>query len=142
MAKVKSGDTVQVHYAGTLQSGELFDSSEGRDPLEFKVGEGMVIPGFDAAMIDMEVGEKKTVHIPVDQAYGARSEEAFVKMPRTEFDPELNPQVGQELHLSDNQGHVFPVVVVEVAEDAIILDANHPLAGEPLTFEISLVGIK
>ncbi|MEO6833839.1 MAG: FKBP-type peptidyl-prolyl cis-trans isomerase [Chitinophagaceae bacterium] len=141
MAKVKSGDTVQVHYVGTLQSGELFDSSEGREPLEFKVGEGMVIPGFDAAMIDMETGDKKSVHIHVDEAYGERTQEALVKMPRAEFDPELSPEVGQELQLSDDQGHVFPVIVAEVSDDFIILDANHPLAGEALNFEITLVNI-
>lgn len=141
MQQVKSGDTVQVHYEGKLKSGELFDSSEGREPLEFTVGSGQVINGFDKAVMDMEPGQKKTVHIPVEDAYGERTNEALVSVPRSEFPADLNPEVGQELQMSDDQGHVFPVVVAEVAEDHIVLDANHPLAGEDLTFDITLVKI-
>ena len=141
MQQVQSGDTVKVHYEGKLQSGELFDSSEGRDPLEFTVGTGQVIKGFDDALIDMKVGEKKTVNIPVENAYGERSQEALISVPRTEFPDDLNPEVGQELQMSDDQGHVFPVVVAEVADDHVVLDANHPLAGEELTFNITLVDI-
>ena len=141
MAQVKSGDTVQVHYEGKLKSGEMFDSSAGREPLEFTVGSGQVIPGFDVAVIDMEVGQSKTVNIPVGEAYGERSKEAIISIPRSEFPEDLNPEVGQELQMSDDEGHVFPVVVAEVADDHIVLDANHPLAGEDLIFEISLVKI-
>jgi peptidylprolyl isomerase len=141
MQQVQSGDTVKVHYEGKLQSGELFDSSEGRDPLEFTVGTGQVIKGFDDALIDMKVGEQKIVNIPVENAYGERSQEALISVPRTEFPDDLNPEVGQELQMSDDQGHVFPVVVAEVADDHIVLDANHPLAGEELTFSITLVDI-
>ena len=141
MQQVQSGDTVKVHYEGKLQSGELFDSSEGRDPLEFTVGTGQVIKGFDDALIDMKVGDKKTVNIPVENAYGERSQEALISVPRTEFPDDLNPEVGQELQMSDDQGHVFPVVVAEVADDHVVLDANHPLAGEELTFNITLLDI-
>ena len=141
MQQVKSGDTVQVHYAGKLQSGELFDSSEGREPLEFTVGSGQVINGFDKAVMDMEPGQKKTVNIPVEDAYGERTNEALISVPRSEFPEDLNPEIGQELQMSDDQGHVFPVVVAEVADDHIVLDANHPLAGEDLTFDITLVKI-
>jgi peptidylprolyl isomerase len=141
MQQVKSGDTVQVHYEGKLKSGELFDSSEGREPLEFTVGSGQVINGFDKAVVDMEPGEKKTVHIPVADAYGERTSEALISVPRSEFPADLNPEIGQELQMSDDQGHVFPVVVAEVGDDHIVLDANHPLAGEDLTFDITLVKI-
>ncbi len=141
MAKVKSGDTVQVHYKGTLKSGELFDSSEGREPLEFTVGSGQVINGFDTAVVDMEPGETKTVHIPVEQAYGERTQEALISVPRSEFPEDITPEIGQELQMSDDQGHIFPVVVAGVEADHVVLDANHPLAGHDLTFEINLVKI-
>jgi peptidylprolyl isomerase len=141
MQTVKSGDTVHVHYEGKLKNGELFDSSTGRDPLEFTVGSGQVINGFDKAVMDMEPGQKKTVNIPVADAYGERTNEALISIPRTEFPDDLNPEIGQELQMSDDQGHVFPVIVAEVADDHIVLDANHPLAGEDLTFDITLVKI-
>lgn len=141
MGQVKHGDTVHVHYEGKLPSGELFDSSEGREPLRFTVGSGQVIPGFDKAVLEMEPGQKKTVNISVGDAYGERSNEAMISVPRSEFPADLNPEVGQELQMSDDQGHVFPVVVAEVAEDHIVLDANHPLAGHDLIFEITLVKI-
>jgi FKBP-type peptidyl-prolyl cis-trans isomerase 2 len=141
MAKVKSGDTVQVHYKGTLKSGELFDSSEGREPLEFTVGSGQVINGFDTAVVDMEPGETKTVNIPVDQAYGERSQDALISVPRSEFPADITPEIGQELQMSDDQGHIFPVIVAGVEADTVVLDANHPLAGQELTFEINLVKI-
>jgi len=141
MQQVKSGDTVHVHYEGKLQSGELFDSSTGREPLEFTVGSGQVINGFDKAVMDMEPGQTKTVNIPVADAYGERTNEALISVPRSEFPADLNPEVGQELQMSDEQGHVFPVIVAEVADEHIVLDANHPLAGEDLTFDITLVKI-
>lgn len=141
MEQVKNGDTVRVHYKGTLKSGELFDSSEGREPLQFTVGQGQVIKGFDDAVVDMKVGDKKTVNIPVEDAYGAKSQEMLVQVPMTDFPPDVKPEVGMELQMSDDQGHVFPVIVAEVKEDSVILDANHPLAGEDLTFDIELVGI-
>ena len=141
MAQVKSGDTVRVHYHGKLTNGTTFDSSEGRDPLEFTVGSGQVIKGFDDAMLDMNVGEKKTVNIPVENAYGQRNDDMMMEYPKSEFPDDMKPEAGMELHMSDNQGHVFQVVVTEVQEDVVVLDANHPLAGKDLTFEIELVSI-
>jgi len=139
---VESGSTVQVHYKGTLKDGEIFDSSEGRQPLEFVVGSGQVINGFDKAVRDMNVGEKKTVNIPVEEAYGERTQDALVSIPRTDFPADIEPEVGMELQMSDDQGHVFPVIVAEVADESVILDANHPLAGHDLTFDITLVDVK
>jgi peptidylprolyl isomerase len=141
MAQVKSGDTVRVHYHGKLTDGSTFDTSEGRDPLEFTVGSGQVIKGFDDALIDMNVGDKKTVNIPVDNAYGQRSDEMMMEYPLSEFPADMKPEVGMELHMSDNMGNVFPVVIAEVKADSVVLDANHPLAGEDLVFEIELVSI-
>src|SRR5690606_102363 len=134
MSKVKAGDTVSVHYHGKLTDGTTFDSSEGRDPLQFKVGEGQVIKGFDNALIDMEVGEKKTVNIPVDEAYGQPAQENFLEFQKSEFPEDIKPEVGAQLQLSDNQGNTFPVVVSEVKSESVILDANHPLSGKELVF--------
>ncbi|HYD21774.1 MAG TPA: peptidylprolyl isomerase [Flavipsychrobacter sp.] len=141
MAQVKSGDTVRVHYHGKLTNGTTFDSSEGREPLEFTVGSGQVIKGFDDAMLDMNIGDKKTVNIPVDNAYGQRSDDMMMEYPLAEFPAEMKPEIGMELHMSDNMGNVFPVVIMEIKEDSVVLDANHPLAGEDLVFEIELVSI-
>ncbi|RYD57815.1 MAG: peptidylprolyl isomerase [Sphingobacteriales bacterium] len=142
MQQVKNGDTVRVNYHGKLTDGSTFDSSEGREPLEFTVGNGQVIKGFDDALVDMKVGDKKTVHIPVDQAYGQRSDEMMMEYPKTEFPADMNPTPGMELHMSDNMGNVFPVVIAEVQDEVVILDANHPLAGEDLIFDIELVSIQ
>ena len=141
MQQVKNGDTVNVHYHGKLTDGSTFDSSEGRDPLQFTVGSGQVIKGFDDALIDMKIGEKKTVNIPVDQAYGQRSDNMMMEYPKSDFPADMQPEVGLELHMSDNAGNVFPVVIAEVQDEVVILDANHPLAGQDLIFEIDLVSI-
>ncbi len=142
MQQVKNGDTVRVHYHGKLDDGSTFDSSQGRDPLEFVVGSGQVIKGFDQALVDMKVGDKKNVHIPVDQAYGHHNSEMVMEYPRKDFPEDMEPQLGMELSLSDAQGQVFPVVISEIREDSVILDANHPLAGKDLHFEIELVSIQ
>ncbi len=142
MSKVKAGNTVKVHYHGTLTDGVTFDSSEGRDPLQFVVGQGQVIKGFDDAMVDMEVGEKKRIEIPVDEAYGQPTEENYLEFPKTDFPEDLKPEIGMQLHLSDNEGNQFPVAVKEVKEESVILDGNHPLAGKDLVFEIELVSIE
>jgi FKBP-type peptidyl-prolyl cis-trans isomerase 2 len=141
MQQVKNGDTVRVHYHGKLKDGSTFDSSEGREPLEFTVGNGQVIKGFDDAVIDMNVGDKITVEIPVENAYGERNDDMMMEYPVSDFPADMKPEVGMELNMSDNQGNVFPVVIAEVLDDSVVLDANHPLAGEDLIFEIELVSI-
>lgn len=141
MQQVKSGDTVKVHYHGKLTTGETFDSSEGREPLEFTVGTGQVIKGFDDALVNMAVGEKKTVQIPVGEAYGDRRDDMVVQYPRQEFPAEMTPEVGMQLNMSDNTGNNFPVVITEVQDDVVVLDANHPLAGKDLIFDLEVVSI-
>lgn len=141
MTQVKNGDKVRVHYHGKLNDGSTFDSSEGRAPLEFQVGSGQVIKGFDDALMDMKVGDKKTVVIPAEDAYGESSPQNMIEYPLADFPEDMKPEVGLELHMSDNQGNNFPVVIREIKEDAVVLDANHPLAGKELTFDIELVEI-
>jgi peptidylprolyl isomerase len=141
METVKSGDTVKVHYHGRLTDGTTFDSSEGRDPLEFQVGSGQVIKGFDEGVTAMGIGEKKTVHIPVNEAYGERSEEMVVEFPKSNFPPELAPEIGMQLTMTNNEGQQIPVVIIEVKEEIVVLDANHPLAGQDLVFDLELVSI-
>ena len=136
----QQGDTVKVHYRGTLADGTEFDTSEGSEPLEFTVGSGQVIPGFDTAVQDMnEVGDKKTVTIPSDEAYGERVEEAAQQIPIDAF-PEP-PQVGWVVELTTPDGERVQAIVAQVGEDTATIDFNHPLAGEDLTFEIELVDI-
>lgn len=141
MQQVKKGDVVNVHYHGRLTDGTTFDSSEGREPLQFTAGSGQVIKGFDDAVMDMKPGDKKTVHIPVTEAYGERRDDMMMDYPRSEFPADMTPEAGMELQMSDNQGNVFPVVITEVNDQVVMLDANHPLAGKDLTFEIELVSI-
>ncbi len=141
MQEVKFGDNVKVHYKGQLNNGHIFDSSEGRDPLEFQVGKGMVIKGFDDALVGMRVGDKKTVNIPVDQAYGERREDMIIEYPLADFPDDMKPEVGLQLHMSDNTGNNFPVIITEVKEETVVLDANHQLAGQNLIFDIELVSI-
>lgn len=141
MQQVKSGDKVKVHYKGTLSDGTLFDSSEGREPLEFQVGSGMVIAGFDNGVMGMSIGEKKTINIPVDQAYGPSDPERVVEFPITQFPPDLKPEVGMQLNMTNGAGQVIPVVIKNVGAETVTLDANHPLAGKDLTFEIELVDV-
>lgn len=141
MTQVKNGDKVRVHYHGKLNDGSTFDSSEGRAPLEFEVGSGQVIKGFDDALEGMKVGDKKTVVIPAENAYGEASEHNMIEYPLADFPEEMKPEVGMELHMSDNQGNNFPVVIREIKADTVVLDANHPLAGKELTFDIELVEI-
>lgn len=141
MTLVKNGDNVRVHYHGKLNDGSTFDSSEGRAPLEFTVGTGQVIKGFDDALEGMKVGDKKTVVIPAENAYGEASPQNIIEYPLENFPEDMKPEVGLELHMSDNEGNNFPVVIKEVKEDVVVLDANHPLAGKELTFDIELVEI-
>jgi FKBP-type peptidyl-prolyl cis-trans isomerase 2 len=141
MQQAKKGDKVNVHYHGKLTDGSTFDSSEGREPLQFTVGEGQVIKGFDDAVLDMAAGDKKTVNIPVTDAYGERNDDMVMEYPVSEFPADMKPEVGMELQMGDNSGNIFPVVITEVLEDMVVLDANHPLAGQDLIFEIELVSI-
>ena len=141
MKQVKEGDVVKVHYTGKLLSGEEFDSSLGREPLEFTVGAGQMIKGFDAALPGMNVGDKKTVNIAASDAYGERSEEAVIEFPKENVPADMKLEPGMQLTLSNQQGQPVPVVVKDVKEDVVVLDANHFLAGEELIFDIELVEI-
>jgi FKBP-type peptidyl-prolyl cis-trans isomerase 2 len=138
---VKANDKIKVHYKGTLESGEIFDSSEGREPLEFVVGAGMVIPGFDQGVINMEVNETKSIFIEQDNAYGGVNEDLIMEVPKEHLPAELDPQVGQQLVSVQPDGTEIPLKIVEVADASIKVDANHPLAGQNLNFEVTLVAI-
>jgi len=142
MQQAKDGDKVKVHYHGRLRNGETFDSSQGRDPLEFTVGAGQMIKGFDEGVKGMQVGDKKTVEIGAGDAYGEHEEGNLIEFPKDQFPPGMDPQVGMQLALSDNNGQQFPVVVAEVKENSVVLDANHPLAGQDLIFDIEMVDIE
>ena len=141
MQQVKKGDTIKIHYHGKLNNGETFDSSDGREPLEFEVGSGMVIPGFDKGVIGMNVGDKKTVNIPVEEAYGPKNDEMIIDFPKDRFPDDMKAEVGMPLTMSDGSGQNFRVIIKEVKENSVVLDANHPLAGEDLTFDLELVEI-
>lgn len=141
MQQVKKGDTVKVHYHGRLEDGTTFDSSQGREPLEFEVGSGMVIAGFDEGVTGMQIGEKKTIHIPASDAYGPVQQEMIMEFPKNRFPADLTPEVGMQLNMSNGQGQNFPVVIVEVKDEVVVLDANHPLAGKDLIFDLELVEI-
>lgn len=142
MPQAKKGDNVKVHYHGKLTDGTTFDSSEGREPLAFELGSGQVIPGFDNGVTGLEIGEKKTITIPVEEAYGPQQEELVFEFPKAQFPPEMNPEVGMALNMRNDQEQVIPVVIIEVKEDSVVLDANHPLAGKDLIFDLELVDIE
>ena len=141
MQEAKNGDTVKVHYNGRLISGETFDSSAGREPLEFEVGSGTVIKGFDDGVTGMKVGEKKTVNIPAEQAYGEKNPDMVIDYPRSQFPEHIDLKVGEQLVMSSASGQQFQVRIAEIKDDVVLLDANHPLAGEELIFDIELVEI-
>ena len=137
---IEAGRTAKVHYKGTLGDGTVFDSSEGRDPLEFEVGAGTVIPGFDAAVAEMEIGETQSVTIPCEEAYGEKQDDAMGQIPRSNLPEEIEPEVGMMLSMQSPQGEI-PVRIVAVDDETLTLDANHPLAGEDLTFELTLIEV-
>jgi len=137
----KSGDTVRVDYTGTFDDGEVFDSSVGKDPLEFTIGENQVIPGFEQAVIGMKIGESKTVKIPADEAYGPYHEDMVLVVSRDKMPPGMNPEIGQWLQFGQTGGQTVQVRVIDASESTVTLDANHPMAGKDLTFEIQLVEI-
>ena len=137
---IENGKTVKVHYKGTLSDGTIFDSSEGRDPLEFLTGAEQVIPGFEAAVVELTVGETKTLTLAADDAYGNHDENMIGMVPRDSMPEDMEIEVDMMLQMETEDG-VMPVRVVEVAEESVTLDANHPLAGQDLTFEVTLVEI-
>jgi peptidylprolyl isomerase len=141
MAQAKQGDTVQIHYTGRLEDGTVFDTSRSRHPLQFTLGKGQVIAGFENAITGMNVGESKTAVIPVEQAYGARRDDMIVTMKRDQLPPDLDAKVGQRLELTQADDQVMLVTVTGVTEASITLDANHPLAGKALTFDLELIAI-
>ncbi len=137
---IDAGKTVKVHYKGTLADGTVFDSSEGRDPIEFVIGEGNVIPGFENAVASMAVEETRTITIPCAEAYGETREEMIGQIPRTNLPDDMEPEVGMMLQMNSPEGSI-PVRIVELDGEMVTLDANHPLAGHDLTFELTLVAV-
>jgi peptidylprolyl isomerase len=138
---IENGTKVTIHYTGTLDDGTQFDSSAGRDPLEFEMGAGMVIPGFEKGVADMAVGEKKSIHIPSVEAYGERREDLVMQFERSQLPEDLTPEVGMGLHMQGPQGQPIPVTITAVEEANITIDANHQLAGQNLNFELELVAV-
>jgi len=141
MQQVKHGDKIKVHYHGKLTSGETFDSSAGREPLEFEVGSGMVIKGFDDGVTGMKVGDKKTINISAEDAYGPLNPDMMMDFPKERFPADMQMEIGMQLMMSDPSGQQFQVTINEIKEDVIILNGNHPLAGEELIFDLELVEI-
>ena len=142
MSKVTENDTVRVHYTGKLVTGEVFDSSLEREPLEVELGQGSLIPGFEKGLIDMEVNQTKTITIPKEEAYGEVQKELFQEIAKTELPSNITPEVGMGLVARGEDGRERQLRVAEVRETSIIIDANHPLAGQDLIFDLELVEIK
>jgi FKBP-type peptidyl-prolyl cis-trans isomerase 2 len=141
MSDATPGKTVRIHYTGTLSDGSTFDTSSGRDPLEFTVGSGQIIPGLDRAIEGMAVGERKTVEVPAAEAYGPRNPEGVQSVPRDQVPDHIPLDPGTQLQVQTGDGRTLPVTVTEVSEEVVVLDANHPLAGKDLTFEVELVEV-
>jgi peptidylprolyl isomerase len=141
MTFAQPGNTVRVHYTGKLDDGTIFDSSAGGDPIEFVIGDHHVIPGFEDGVTGMAIGETKTITIPFDQAYGAYDDELVLDVPREQFPDHITPEVGEALQLQQPDGALITVIISEVSDESVTLDANHPLAGEDLTFDLELTAI-
>lgn len=141
MTQAQDGNTVKVHYTGKLDDGSVFDTSTGSEPLEFTLGDGQLIAGFEEAVVGMSPGDTKTAQVPADEAYGEHDEDLVLQVQRSQFPAEIEPEVGQQLELRQENGQSFQVVVADVGDEVVTLDANHPLAGEDLTFDIELVEI-
>lgn len=141
MAKAKEGDQVRVHYTGKLPTGEQFDTSEGRDPLEFTLGAKQVIPGFENGIVGMDEGETKTVEIQKDEAYGDYRDDLVVKFKKEDFPQDITPEVGKQVELSTQDGKRVPTIIKDIQGEEVHLDANHPLAGKDLVFDIELVKV-
>jgi len=141
MSQAKEGDKVKVHYTGKLEDGTVFDTSENRPPLEFEIGKGNVIPGFEQGVVGMVLNDKKTVTIPADEAYGQRRDELSVEVSKSDFPPDIEPNIGQQLQIKRPDDNVIDVTITNVEGDKVTIDANHPLAGKTLVFDIELVEI-
>lgn len=141
MSQVKENNTVKVHYTGKLSDGQIFDTSEGKEPLEFTLGQGSLIPGFEKGLIDMKLNEKKTITISKDDAYGDLSEELIQEVPKSQLPAEMTLEVGMGLVSKTPEGQEMNLLVVEVREESVVLDGNHPLAGKDLIFELEVVAI-
>ncbi|MEX0720860.1 MAG: peptidylprolyl isomerase [Balneolaceae bacterium] len=141
MATVQKGNIVKVHYTGRLSDGSIFDSSVTRDPLEVTLGEGKLIPGFEDALIGMNVGDKTTKEIPAEEAYGDRRDDLEVTIEKSQLPEDIEPEVGMQLQLNQPNGQPVPVQITKVEDENIIIDANHPLAGKDLSFDIEVVDI-
>ncbi|MEG8989299.1 peptidylprolyl isomerase [Ignavibacteria bacterium 4148-Me] len=141
MAVAKSGDTVRVHYTGTLKDGKQFDSSIGGEPLEFTIGDGTILEKFEEAVIGLQPGESIDITIPAEEAYGARRDDLIIKISNANLPPDLNPEVGMKLHMQTADNQILALRVVEVLPDGVMIDANHELAGEDLNFNIQLIEI-
>jgi peptidylprolyl isomerase len=141
MAQAQNGDKVKVHYTGTLEDGTVFDSSQGSEPLEFTIGQGQLIPGFEQGVLGMEPGDSKTVNVPAEQAYGSRRPEGVFELDRSEIPAGIPLEVGLRLQANQQGGQVVELTVVDLTPEKVTLDGNHPLAGKDLTFDIQLVEI-
>ncbi|MBT7306924.1 MAG: peptidylprolyl isomerase [Gammaproteobacteria bacterium] len=141
MSQAEDGNTVKIHYTGTLEDGSQFDSSEGRDPLEFTIGSGQVVPGFDAACQGMAVGEKKSVTLSPEEAYGEHNPEMVAEVDRAMMPDDLVPEIGLPMHASGPNGEMLNFVIIEFDDEKITVDGNAPLAGKRLTFDIEMVEI-
>ena len=141
MSQAKDKDTVKVHYTGKLEDGSTFDSSTGREPLEFTLGTGSVIPGFDQGIVGMAIGETKTITIASDDAYGPVRKELVIEVKKSDIPSEIDTNIGQRLQIPQPEGQPIPVVITEATDETVTLDANHPLAGKTLIFDVELVEI-
>lgn len=141
MSQASNGDTVRIHYTGKLEDGTVFDTSSGGEPIEFTLGEGQVIPGFEEGVKGMEVGESKTIQIPPEKAYGERSSDLLFEVERDKLPSDMDPDVGDQLALQSSDGQNVAVTVSDISESSVTLDANHPLAGHELTFDVELTEI-
>lgn len=142
MSQVKANDTVKVHYTGKLKDGQVFDTSEGKDPVEFTLGQGQLIPGFEKGLLDMKVKEKKTITIPKNEAYGEPREDLVQEVEKSQLPEEIKPEVGMGLVSRTPDGREMNLVVAEVKDETIVVDGNHPLAGKDLVFDLEVVEIK
>lgn len=141
MTQLQDGQTVDVHYTGRLEDGSVFDSSEGREPLQFTLGAGQVIPGFEDAVRELSIGESTETTIPPEQAYGQHNPEMVMQLPRNQFPPDMTPEVGMQVGLQSPQGQAIPATITVVEDEVVTLDANSPLAGKTLIFELTLVSV-